>query len=146
MRAGSAVATAPSARVAGSAAGDAVASVRSADDPLDRAQIELLLSLDDGQGETLAEIVNEYIRVATEGRGELLREIDQRDSGALARTAHTLKGASANVGASGMAEVCAGLELRARQAQVDDAAALMEQFEAEFERVQAALLVAAEGS
>ncbi len=139
-------AAAARAGVAGAAAGDAAAAVRSADDPLDRAQIELLLSLDDGQGETLAEIVNEYIRVATEGRGELLREIDQRDSGALARTAHTLKGASANVGASGMAEVCAGLELRARQAQVDDAAALMEQFEAEFERVQAALLVAAEGS
>jgi two-component system, sensor histidine kinase and response regulator len=141
-----AAAVAPRTGVAGAAAGDAAAAVRSADDPLDRAQIELLLSLDDGQGETLAEIVNEYIRVATEGRGELLREIDQRDSGGLARTAHTLKGASANVGASGMAEVCAGLELRARQAQVDDAAALMEQFEAEFERVQAALLVAAEGS
>ena len=39
-----------------------LAAVRSADDPLDRAQIELLLSLDDGQGEALAEIVNEYIR------------------------------------------------------------------------------------
>ena len=38
-----------------------------------------------------------------------------------------------------MAEVCAGLEVRARRAQVDDAAALMEQFEAEFARVQAAL-------
>jgi HPt (histidine-containing phosphotransfer) domain-containing protein len=114
--------------------------------PLDHAQIELLLSLDDGRGAALAEIVDEYVRVASEGLAELLREIDEHDSGGLARTAHTLKGASANVGASGMAQVCAGLELRARQAQLDDAAVLMQQFEAEFARVQVALQVVAEGS
>ncbi len=108
----------------------------SAGGPLDHAQIELLLSLDDGRGAALAEIVDEYIRVASEGLAELLREIDEHDSGGLARTAHTLKGASANVGASGMAQVCAGLELRARQAQLDDAAVLMQQFETEFARVQ----------
>ncbi len=116
---------------------DAAAPTTSGDDPLDRAQIELLLSLDDGQGEVLAQIVDEYIRVATEGLGELLREIDECDSGQLERTAHTLKGASANVGASGMAHLCAGLEAaRARQAQLDDAAVLMEQFEPEFARVR----------
>ncbi len=117
-----------------------------ADDPLDRAQIELLLSLDDGLGEAMHQIVTEYIRVTTEGRGELLRGIDERDSGALERTAHTLKGASANVGASSMADLCAGLESRARHAQLDDAAELMERFETEFERAQSALQVVAEGS
>jgi two-component system sensor histidine kinase/response regulator len=125
--------------------GAAVPTAR-AGDPLDHAQIELLLSLDDGRGAALAEIVDEYVRVASEGLAELLREIDEHDSGGLARTAHTLKGASANVGASGMAQVCAGLELRARQARLDDAAVLMQQFEAEFARVQVALQVVAEGS
>ena len=32
-------------------------------DPLDRSQIEFLVSLDDGQGEMLAEIVREYLVV-----------------------------------------------------------------------------------
>ena len=38
-------------------------------DPLDRSQIEFLLSLDDGQGEVLAEIVNEYLSVGNELTG-----------------------------------------------------------------------------
>ncbi len=37
---------------------------------------------------------------------------------ALERTAHTLKGASANVGASGLADLCASLEGRARESQL----------------------------
>ena len=37
-------------------------------DPLDRAQIELLLSLDDGDGAALLEIVDEYLAMSEEGR------------------------------------------------------------------------------
>ncbi len=110
-------------------------------DPLDHSQIEFLLSLDDGQGDALAEIVNEYLSVSDELRAEILRLLGEGDRDALGRTAHTLKGASANVGATGLADVCAGLETRAREAQLDDAAELMERFEAEFDRVLAALQV-----
>jgi two-component system, sensor histidine kinase and response regulator len=126
------------------AEGPATASANGNDGPLDRAQIELLLSLDEGHGEALAQIVSEYLRMSSEGLVELLRDLDAGDSSALERTAHTLKGASANVGASAMAEVCAGLELRARHAQLDDAARLIEQFEAELARVHTALEAAAE--
>jgi two-component system sensor histidine kinase/response regulator len=110
-------------------------------DPLDRSQIEFLLSLDDGEGEALAEIVQEYFILNGEGQAELLRLLSDGDSDALERMAHTLKGASANVGAIGLADVCADLETRARQAQLADAAELVEQFEAEFNRVRAALEV-----
>ena len=110
-------------------------------DPLDHSQIEFLLSLDDGQGEALAEIVDEYVTVSHQLRGEILRLLDEGDRDALERAAHTLKGASANVGAAGLADVCAGLEMRAREAQLDDAPELKEQFEAEFDRVRAALQV-----
>ena len=58
---------------------------------------------------------------------------------------HTLKGAGANVGASGLAEVCAALAQCARRQQLHDAAHQLEQFEAELARVLAALHVAAEG-
>ena len=109
------------------------------DDPLDRSQIALLLSLDDGLGEALAEIVAEYLTMSARGSEELERLLSTGDRRALERTAHTLKGASANVGASGLADVCAGLETRARQAQLHDAAVLMEQFDTELARVRAAL-------
>jgi HPt (histidine-containing phosphotransfer) domain-containing protein len=110
-------------------------------DPLDRSQIEFLLSLDDGQGDALAEIVAEYLTLGDEGYAELLRQRREGDRNAFERTAHTLKGASANVGATGLADVCASLELHAREAQLDDAGELLEQFEAQFDRVRAALEV-----
>jgi HPt (histidine-containing phosphotransfer) domain-containing protein len=116
-------------------------------DPLDRAQIDLLLSLDDGAGEALAEIVEEYQTMSWEGRHDLRRELRDADHTALARTAHALKGASANLGANDLAHVCAELEMHARQVELvgsdefADANALMERFEAEFTRVQVALML-----
>ena len=116
-------------------------------DPLDRSQIELLLSLDDGAGEALAEIVGEYRSASWQGRDDLRRELRDGDHTALARTAHSLKGASANVGAPDLAQVCAELEMHARQMELvgsdehADADALMERFEAEFTRVQVALML-----
>jgi len=110
------------------------------DDPLDRSQIDLLLSLDDGVGEALAEIVDEYLIMSLQGRAELLRELGDGDSDALARTAHTLKGASSNLGAIGLVDVCARLEAGATGDDLDGATALIEQFEMEFVRVRTALL------
>jgi HPt (histidine-containing phosphotransfer) domain-containing protein len=110
-------------------------------EPLDPSQIEFLLSLDDGQGEALAEIVNEYLSVSDELRAEILRLMGQGDRAALERSTHTLKGASANVGAMALADACAELETRARESQLDDAAGLVERIDAESERVRAALQV-----
>ena len=116
-------------------------------DPLDRAQIDLLLSLDDGAEEALAEIVGEYRTVSWQGRDDLRRELRDGDHTALAHTAHSLKGASANLGANDLASVCAELEMHARQVELvgsdefADADALMERFEAEFTRVQVALML-----
>lgn len=116
-------------------------------DPLDRSQIELLLSLDDGAGDALAEIVEEYRSLSWEGRDELRRELRDGDHTALAHTAHSLKGASANLGANDLAQVCAELEMHARQVELvgsdefADANTLMERFEAEFTRVQVALML-----
>lgn len=55
------------------------------------------------------------------------------------RAAHTLKGASANVGATGLAAVCGEMERRGRSAQIGDTAGLIERFDIEFARVQQAL-------
>ena len=112
-------------------------------DPLDRAQIEFLVSLDDGQGEMLAEIVREYLVSSEECTTELVRLIGEGDCQAIERTAHTLKGASANVGASGLADACARLEAGARERQLGEAADLMAQLVEELDRVRNALQIAA---
>lgn len=118
-------------------------------DPLDRSQIELLLSLDDGAGAALAEIVEEYRTMSWQGRDDLRRELREGDHTALAHTAHSLKGASANLGAKDLARVCAELEMHARQIELvgsdefADPDALMERFEVEFTRVHVALMLLA---
>ena len=116
-------------------------------DPLDRARIDLLLRHDDGDGAALAKIVGDFRTLSWEGRHELRRELRNGDHTAAARTAHSLKSASANVGARDLAQVCAELEMHARQVELvgsdefADADALMERFEVEFTRVQVALML-----
>jgi HPt (histidine-containing phosphotransfer) domain-containing protein len=110
-------------------------------EPLDPSQIELLLSLDDGEGEALTEIVNEYLSVSDELREEILRLVGDGDCDALERSVHTLKGASANVGATALVDLCADLERRAREAQLANVAGLVEHLEGELERVRDALQV-----
>jgi HPt (histidine-containing phosphotransfer) domain-containing protein len=55
------------------------------------------------------------------------------------RTAHTLKGASASIGAGGLAAICAEMETEGRSERLEPAAGLMAQFDAELSRVRDAL-------
>ena len=110
-----------------------------ATDPLDPAQIELLRSLDDGDGAVLGEVIDQYLTQTAHGRRELVRVVDEGDPHGFERLAHTLKGASANVGAAGLAAICADMESLGRAARLDAAAVLVERFDAEFGRVRDAL-------
>jgi PAS domain S-box-containing protein len=108
-------------------------------DALDPTQIEILRSLDDGDGAVLGEIIDQFLTQTAEGRDELFRVVGTGDSPAVERAAHTLRGASANVGAKPLSAICAELEQRGRAGQLDEAGGLVDQFDAEFERVRAAL-------
>jgi two-component system sensor histidine kinase/response regulator len=108
-------------------------------DALDPSQIELLRSLDDGEGAVLTEIIDQYLTQTAHGRGELARVLGEGDTRGLERAAHTLRGSSANVGATALAAVCAEVEARARAEQLDDTGELMERFDAEFARARDAL-------
>jgi CheY-like chemotaxis protein/HPt (histidine-containing phosphotransfer) domain-containing protein len=107
--------------------------------PLDPSQLDLLRSLDDGEGVVLSEIIHEYLVQAEEGRGELARVVEIGDSRALERAAHSLRGASANIGATALAAVCAEMELQGRLEQLDATTLLVERFDTEFLRVRDAL-------
>jgi CheY-like chemotaxis protein/HPt (histidine-containing phosphotransfer) domain-containing protein len=135
----SAVGEAVTSGVAGAAGvGEAVADLP---DPLDPAQLELLRSLDDGEGAVLSEIINEYLAQTEVGRGELARIVEVGDSRALERAAHSLRGACANIGATALADICAEMELQGRLEELDAAGQLelVRRFESEFARVRQAL-------
>jgi PAS domain S-box-containing protein len=137
--------TRPVAAIAGS--GDATfAPEDGVSEAIDPSQIELLLSLDDGEGAVLSEIIQQYVTQTVEGRGELARVVNEGDTRALERAAHTLRGASANIGASTLAAVCAELEMQGRLEQLDSTVGLVEKFDAEFARVRAALNQVAAGT
>ena len=91
-------------------------------DALDQEQIDLLLSLDDGAGEVLEEIVAEFLVMGVELRSQIAAALEANDGPTAQRLAHTLKGASANVGAAALAGVCASIEaqVRVRGVAVDD--------------------------
>jgi signal transduction histidine kinase/CheY-like chemotaxis protein/HPt (histidine-containing phosphotransfer) domain-containing protein len=108
-------------------------------DPLDPAQLELLRSLDDGEGVVLSEIINEYLAQTEVGRGELARIVEVGDSRALERAAHSLRGACANIGATVLADVCAEMEAQGRLEQLDATGQLVARFDSEYERVRNAL-------
>ncbi|MDB5602234.1 MAG: domain S-box protein [Xanthobacteraceae bacterium] len=70
-----------------------------------------------------------------------LRESVQRsDSVGLAKTAHTLKGSAANLGARGMVRICAELEALGRDGDISIAPSLVADLENEFDPVREALL------
>jgi CheY-like chemotaxis protein/HPt (histidine-containing phosphotransfer) domain-containing protein len=108
-------------------------------EPIDQSQIDLLRSLDDGDGTVLAEIVDHFLAEADQAGRELAASVSSGDCQALHRIAHTMKGASANVGATGLAEVCDHLETCGRQGEIAGAAGLVQRFDSEYARVRDAL-------
>jgi CheY-like chemotaxis protein/HPt (histidine-containing phosphotransfer) domain-containing protein len=107
--------------------------------PLDPSQIQLLRSLDDGEGAVLSEVIEQYLVQTLEGREELGRAVTAGETSARKRAAHTLKGASANVGAGALAAICGEFEMGPAFAHPGDAAELLQRFDAEFDRVRSAL-------
>ena len=108
-------------------------------DPIDQSQIELLRSLDDGDGTLLARIIDQFAAEGGHAAGELADAVSRGECRTIERTAHTIKGASANVGATDLTEVCAAIEACGRQADLDGAARLIDRFQTEFARAREAL-------
>jgi hypothetical protein len=112
-----------------------------ATDVFDREQIDLLLSLDDGAGAVLTEIVGEFFATSDQLRTQLERAVGEADLEATQRVAHTLKGASANVGATGLSGICGLLEVLAQDQSLEELMRQTTQFEVEYERACDALRV-----
>lgn len=106
---------------------------------LDPERIAMLRDLDDGGSELLATLAREFERDARNQLASAQEALATTDASALDRCAHTLKGASANLGAEALAELCRGLQERAQVNDLAGAADLVASIEGELDRVAAAL-------
>lgn len=92
---------------------------------IDRETIEMLRAMDmDTDEESLVlELVDEYLVYATGIVEQITLAASAEDAAQLATSAHALKGASLNIGALVLFQVCNGIEQAARNGQLTDAAA-----------------------
>jgi two-component system, sensor histidine kinase and response regulator len=102
---------------------------------LDPERIAMLRELDDGDGELMATLAREYERDSERQLTTMHQALTDRDAHSLERAAHTLKGASANLGATRLAELCARLQELGRAEELDGAASLVAAAVTELDRV-----------
>jgi HPt (histidine-containing phosphotransfer) domain-containing protein len=104
----------------------------SAGDVLDSNVIESLRSLGDGDDAFLAELISTYL-------ARLSDAVAADDAGRVRLNAHSLKGSSAEFGASYLTELCRQLELAGKNQDLSSARELMAEVEEEYGRVESAL-------
>ena len=88
----------------------------------------------------LAELIDLFLKEAAAHLAALRSALAIKDARAFERTAHTLKGSSGNLGATGMSRICAELQDMGHATDWTRAAELLPRLDAEYERVKADLL------
>jgi histidine phosphotransfer protein HptB len=107
---------------------------------IDPEAIETLKELNpDDQGAFLREIVGIYIEDTPRRLQDLRASLASGDLALFTRTAHTIKGSSANVGAVALAGVAERLEAMSRKEGLGGVAGLVADCEAQFARAEAEL-------
>ena len=110
------------------------------DNVIDMTVIETLRELggDDDPG-LVGELIDLYLLDAPDRLRELEQALEGGDVDLLERAAHTLKSASANIGAVLLSDLCQDLECLAREAPIEKAGDLVAQSLEAFGEVQRAL-------
>lgn len=109
------------------------------DPVLDQATFESLMNSVGSDTEFMTELIDTYVADAPEQLEALNASLAAADLAGLVRPAHTLKSASASLGALGLAERCRQLELAAKGGSLDGAHESIEGIGRELERVVGAL-------
>ena len=101
--------------------------------------IETLRDLDDGEGEVLCELVELFLADCPDRIDEMRGAMENGDEELMRRAAHTLKGSSRNLGASGLADICQIIETKSHESNMEEASKLIPDVETELGRVRVAL-------
>jgi signal transduction histidine kinase/CheY-like chemotaxis protein len=95
----------------------------------------------EGEPDILAHLVDLYLTSARETSAAIRDAVARRDAAALEHAAHTLKGGSASMGATGLTQLCERLQQLGRRGALADAATMLPDVEQELGRVVEALAV-----
>jgi two-component system, sensor histidine kinase and response regulator len=107
---------------------------------LDITQLEVLRSLaDDAQPDLLDELVGVFFEQAVPLMTELRAASNSGDPAAVGRSAHTLKGVSANLGVRRVVTLCNGLEELAREGSLNGVQAVIDRIDEELANARRAL-------
>jgi HPt (histidine-containing phosphotransfer) domain-containing protein len=107
--------------------------------PIDPRALENLRDVLDGDPELLNELIDLFLVDAPALMQSLNDAVERQDAESLTQTAHSLKGSASNLGARGMAAVCAHLERRGRAGSLRGAESACRTLRKEFEVVRDAL-------
>ena len=116
--------------------------------PIDQIVIDGIRELEgDGNQGFLERVINLYLTGASRLMQGVISSAEKGDTESLLRAAHTLKSSSANVGATGLSDLCRQLEEKARKDEpVSAGDPLLSRFEGEFQSVQEALAAILKGT
>jgi two-component system, sensor histidine kinase and response regulator len=93
----------------------------------------------DGEPDKLARIVALFIDDVPLRLDELRRAVERGEAQIVDETAHMLKGGSGYMGASQMVKICAGIQDLVASGELSRAPEMLDELEAEFERIRPAL-------
>jgi two-component system sensor histidine kinase/response regulator len=110
------------------------------DSPLDETVLDNIIALQqEGMPDILGELIEIYLKESENLIQTLSHSMEDNDAEGMARSAHSLKSSSGNMGAMALAELCKDMEVNGRRQMTDHAVDDYNQIIAEYQRVQSAL-------
>jgi signal transduction histidine kinase/CheY-like chemotaxis protein/HPt (histidine-containing phosphotransfer) domain-containing protein len=110
------------------------------DEPLDQTALGNLRKLEDTTPGLLKNVAELFLRDAPIGLERLKDAVRVEDAELIGRLAHMMKGSAGNLGARGMAAICAKVEADAAAGDFGSAPSRVYELDQEFDRVRSALL------
>jgi HPt (histidine-containing phosphotransfer) domain-containing protein len=104
--------------------------------PTPTLDLRYLIEACDGDAAFIKDIIGDYLNEMPKYLAELDSSLASSELGIMVRAAHTIKGASANVGAARVRETAARLESQAKKGTLDGSSILVRLLHREVERVR----------
>ena len=123
----------------GGRAGDMSGDSDDPGEPLDHAVIESLREMENEEPGLVSELAEIFLNDVAPRLQTLRQAVDQGEAALLARTAHTIKGSSGNIGAWRMSEISGHLQNVGESGNLSGAGKYLEDLERELDRVRPAL-------
>ena len=99
-------------------------------------RLDYLLSVFGDDREFFSDLFKTYYEDNSTRMDELQSKMNTNDAEAIEKIAHSIKGASGNIGADAMKEFAAELEKMGRESQLNEAPSIIESMTNEFEKIR----------